>query len=689
MSRFRRAYLVILDAVLINIAAVAALYLRFELRVPSSYLSEYQRAAPYFTLISLGIFAAIGLYSVILRYASVDQLLASAAGSVLSSGVLWLLLKFWIAPGYPRSALIITGMLEFLFLAGLRVSVRLFNRVWNGFFDAVRDPGEQAIGVLIVGAGDAGVILGKELSKPSVPKYKLLGYIDDDPSKRNTTVCGARVYGNRDLIPSLVERLQVNEIIVAMPSVSPAIVREIVSLCQDTGVKIRALPRVLDMAGKPFEMGMIKDIDIEDLLGRPEVHLDTQRIEEYLRGKKVLITGAGGSIGSEICRQVAAFNPGSLILLGHGENSIFEARMVLDREFPEMVKESLVADVRDSVRIKEIFSVYRPDVVFHAAAHKHVPLMEQHIQEAIKTNVFGTLNVAKAALVYEARRFVMISTDKAVNPTSVMGASKRVAELVVQSMNCLSKNTQFVSVRFGNVLGSRGSVVPVFRRQIAEGGPVTVTHPDMRRYFMTKKEAVELVLQAGAMGHGGEIFVLDMGEPVRILDMAEQMIRLSGHVPYDDIPIVFTGIRPGEKLFEEILTAEEGTSATHHSQIFVARQNPFSSASFFAGLAKLENLVFPRHLNCRVFTGETPELDSNLANAVIEEARSGAWELAASRNTGDVRLWESGKDTLIVVSRRHEILKTLEELVPEFQGSNHAEARQARVSPGRAKSNAR
>lgn len=672
MSKYRKIYLVILDAVLINIAAVAALYLRFELRVPSRYLYEYSRACPYFTVISLAIFAMLGLYSVILRYASVDQLLASASGSVLSSGVLWILLKFWIAPAYPRSALIITGMLEFLFLAGLRVSVRLFNRVWNGFFGVVRDPEEQVIRVLIVGAGDAGVILGRELAKPSVPQHKLVAYIDDDPAKKNTTVCGARVYGNRDLIPALVKQLEVDEIIVAMPSVPPAAVRDIVSLCQDTGSKIRALPRLIDMAGKPFELGMVKDIDIEDLLGRPEVHLDTERIEEYLKGKRVLITGAGGSIGSEICRQVAAFGPGTLMLLGHGENSIFEAMIALDSEFPHIKKESIVADVRDSVRVKEIFSVFKPEVVFHAAAHKHVPLMEQAVQEAIKTNIFGTPNVARAALSCEARKFVMISTDKAVNPTSVMGATKRVAELVVQSMNCLSKSTQFVSVRFGNVLGSRGSVVPVFRRQIAEGGPVTVTHPDMRRYFMTKKEAVELVLQAGTMGHGGEIFILDMGEPVRILEMAEQMIRLSGHAPYTDIPIVYTGIRPGEKLFEEILTAEEGTSATHHSQIFVARQNSFSLDSFFTGLAKLERLVFPPGLSCQVFPDELSGFHSDVVmNAVVDEAHSCRCELelAASSNNMQIMqipLWESGKDTLFVASRSQEILRVLQELVPEF-----------------------
>ncbi len=659
--------MIIVDSVLINIAAVAALYLRFELSVPSVYLSQYVKAAPLFTLVSVAVFAALGLYSVILRYASIDQLLASASGAFISTMVLWGLLKYRVAPGYPRSALIITGVFEFIFLGGLRISVRLFDRIRGGFLGTFGYSDEQAIRVLIVGAGDAGAILGRELSKPSVPQYKLMAYIDDDPFKKNTRVNRVKVYGGRHLIPRLVNEFGIDEVIIAMPSVAPTVIKEIVKLCQSTGAKIKALPRLMDMAGRPFDMGMIRDIDIEDLLGRPEVNLDTEKIQDYLHGKTVLVTGAGGSIGLEICKQVARFGPGHLILLGHGENSIFEAKLALDTEFPGLKKQLVVADVRDLARIKDVFSKYRPEVVFHAAAHKHVPLMEANIQEAIKTNVFGTLNVARAALHYEARKFVMISTDKAVNPTSVMGASKRVAELVVQSINSISAYTQFVSVRFGNVLGSRGSVVPIFRRQIAQGGPVTVTHPDMRRYFMTKKEAVELVLQAGTMGHGGEIFVLDMGEPVRILEMAEQMIRLSGRIPYSEIPIVFTGIRPGEKLFEELLTAEEGTSATHHAQIFVAKQQPIDLESFHLDLARLEELVYPRNLNCQVF-GE--DVAGPCTGAATGEVYAGARELAASRNAESTPVWKLSKHTLPVMSGDKEILELLGQLVPEFTCRN-------------------
>ncbi len=335
--------------------------------------------------------------------------------------------------------------------------------------------------------------------------------------------------------------------------------------------------------------------------------------------------------------------------------------MGLSHDFPELACETVIADVRDSARIRDVFALWRPHVVFHAAAHKHVPLMEENMTAAIKTNIFGTLNVARASLIYEVERFVMISTDKAVNPTSMMGVSKRVAEMVVQSMSLTSKKTQFVSVRFGNVLGSSGSVVPIFREQIARGGPVTVTHPDMRRYFMTIREAVLLVLQAGTMGQGGEVFVLDMGEPVRIIDLAEQMIRLTGHTPYSDIPIVFSGVRPGEKLFEELLTAEEGTTATHHSQIFVAKQKPLSAEWFEDCLRSLEKEVFPRDYECRLFAPEdaVPEL---------REARLQTAASASDLNNGLVgsKYWGADKDRLVLADREKSIVHILRELVPSY-----------------------
>ncbi|QUL99197.1 MAG: polysaccharide biosynthesis protein [Candidatus Fermentithermobacillus carboniphilus] len=723
--RSRRFYLVILDALLLNLAAFLALILRFEGKIPHVQLATLQKAAPWLTVGSLLAYAAIGLYSFILRYASIDELLACASASAVSAGILWVLTRVWLRAGYSRSAIIITGVLEFIFAGGLRLSVRLGIRVLHRLSSMLDN--HKTTRVLVVGAGDAGAFLGRELSKRADPSRQLAGYIDDDPSKKGSTLCGVKVLGGRELIPSVIKDLGIGEVIIAMPSAPREVIREVVSLCQETGVTIRTLPRLLDMAGKPFEMNMIKDIELEDLLGRPEVKLDTGNISAFINGKRVLVTGAGGSIGSEICRQVARFSPGSIIMLGHGENSIFEAKMALDREFPAVRKETVIADVRDSARINDIFALYRPHIVFHAAAHKHVPLMEDNSIEAIKTNVFGTLNVARSALAYGAEKFVLISTDKAVNPTSVMGATKRVAEMVVRLLDTLTDRTAFVSVRFGNVLGSRGSVVPVFKQQIENGGPVTVTHPEMRRYFMTISEAVQLVLQAATMGKGGEVFVLDMGEPVKIVDLAEQMIRLSGRVPYKDIPIVFTGIRPGEKLFEEILTAEEGTAATHHSQIYIAKQKPFSVEEFQRKLEKLESLVFPANYPFRVFgsTGEaangharqpaaevkalcsTPASETEAVpaghrlisatqpvescNQVMEEILSGEHEAATSISEEGRATTSSGKSTLPsiepgydvlngrfevpvtgaegespLVYNREEILKVLKELVPSY-----------------------
>jgi FlaA1/EpsC-like NDP-sugar epimerase len=659
MLRFRKVYLLVLDVVLLNFAAYAGLYLRFDGHVVPRYIETYLRIAPVHTAISLAVFAVLGLYSWVLRYASVDEILAVAAGGAGSAVSLFVLTQLPPGQGFPRSVPIIAGVLVLLFSGGVRLSVRLYLRVTQRI-RRMADKSE-VVRVLVVGAGDAGAMLVRELAKPASGSRKAVGFVDDDPSKKGAVILGVKVVGNRKSIPDIVRSLNVDEIILAMPSAPAQVLKDTVRLCEGLGVRIRAIPRLLDMAGKAFSMQMVRDIDIEDLLGRSEVKLDTERIKEYLHGKRVLVTGAGGSIGSEICRQVARFGPAQLIMLGHGENSIFTTRMGLSHDFPELACETVIADVRDSARIRDVFALWRPHVVFHAAAHKHVPLMEENMTEAIKTNIFGTLNVARASLIYEVERFVMISTDKAVNPTSMMGVSKRVAEMVVQSMSLTSKKTQFVSVRFGNVLGSSGSVVPIFREQIARGGPVTVTHPDMRRYFMTIREAVLLVLQAGTMGQGGEVFVLDMGEPVRIIDLAEQMIRLTGHTPYSDIPIIFSGVRPGEKLFEELLTAEEGTTATHHSQIFVAKQKPLSAEWFEDCLRNLEKEVFPRDYECRLFAPEdaVPEL---------REARLQTAASVADVNMGlaGSRYWGADKDRFVLADREKSIVHILRELVPSY-----------------------
>jgi FlaA1/EpsC-like NDP-sugar epimerase len=693
--QFRRVYLMVLDALLVNLAVLAALYLRFEFVVPRKYIDNYLTVAPFFTVAALGIFAVAGLYSWILRYASIDALLAAAAGGVGSGAVLWCLTRYWVNRSFPRSVPVIAAMLVFLLVGGMRLSVRLFMRLEQRARRMVDDG--SVIRVLVAGAGDAGAILGRELAKTGTPQRKIVGYIDDDPAKKGSLIYGVRVLGPCGVIPSTVQELGVQEVIIAMPSAPPEVTRAIVEVCQGLRVKIRSLPRLVDLAGRNFDLAMVKEIDIEDLLGRPEVKLETDKISEYLAGKKVLVTGAGGSIGSEICRQAAAFKPSSLIILGHGENAIFAARMALENEFPGLTVETIIADVRDSARIRDIFAVHRPNVVFHAAAHKHVPLMEENLTEALKTNVFGTLNVARAALRYESQKFVMISTDKAVNPTSVMGVSKRIAEMVVRTMNDPSRATCFVSVRFGNVLGSSGSVVPIFKEQIARGGPVTVTHPEMERYFMTVKEAVQLVLQAGTMGKGGEILVLDMGKPVKIVDLAEQMIKLSGRIPYTEVPIVFSGVRPGEKLFEELLTAEEGTTATNHSQIFIAKQNGMPHTAFLEKLARLEREVFPRDYQCRLFGGEIgpsaagaaggaaagPEIPDAAADGerdALSEVAKGLQEVAISadppgegqspgipeRPLEAGRYWGPDRDRLVLMSREKQILAVLKEIVPAY-----------------------
>ncbi|WP_420830598.1 polysaccharide biosynthesis protein [Cohnella algarum] len=425
---------------------------------------------------------------------------------------------------------------------------------------------------------------------PNVNDRKLVGFIDDDPQKHFLTAYNLPILGDRHAIESVVISHQIKEIIIAIPSAPKTVISEIINLCISTGAKVKMIPGIRDMVNGKISFSTMRDVDVEDLLGRDPVKTDLVGIAEYVEDKVVLVTGAGGSIGSELCRQISPFRPSRLLLLGHGENSIYNIEMELKRNFPHLHIEPIIADVQDRARIDYVFDLYRPQVVFHAAAHKHVPLMEKNPSEAVKNNVFGTQNVADSADKYGVDRFVLISSDKAVNPTSVMGATKRIAEMYVQSLNVHSK-TKFASVRFGNVLGSRGSVIPLFKKQISAGGPVTVTHPDMVRYFMTIPEAVQLVIQAGALSKGGEIFILDMGEPVRILKLAEDLIRLSGYEPYVDIDIEFSGIRDGEKLYEELLTAEEGATKTQHERIYIGKPSIISQKELDLEFSRLERVI--------------------------------------------------------------------------------------------------
>lgn len=424
--------------------------------------------------------------------------------------------------------------------------------------------------VLIVGAGSAGSVIASEIKNTQHKDWQIIGFVDDDVNKQGQTIAEVKVIGACKDVPKLIEIKKIQELIIAMPSAPTKKVREIVDSCTDLPCKINILPSFCKLIDDDLLVPKVRDISVEDLLARDTIKLDNHIIEGYIRNKTVLVTGAGGSIGSEICRQLIVYKPEKLILLGHGENSIYLIHQELNKEYPSVELIPVIADIRDDKQLKNIFSKYKPNVVFHAAAHKHVPMMEIQPMAAVLNNIIGTKTVARIAGQSQVERFVMISTDKAVNPTSVMGATKRVAEMIVQIASKKYK-TKFITVRFGNVLGSRGSVVPLFKRQIESGGPVTVTDPEMTRYFMTIPEASQLVLQAGALGNGGEVFILDMGEPVKIVDLAMNMIKLAGLRLGKDINITYTGLRPGEKLYEELLTSEEGASKTTHDKIFVSK----------------------------------------------------------------------------------------------------------------------
>jgi FlaA1/EpsC-like NDP-sugar epimerase len=593
-QRIAKVLCVLLDGAFMVGADLLGLAVRFELLVPAESLAACARSwvvTVPFRLLVLGLF---GMYQRLWRYASVRDLGAVAFG--VSFGYLGSLTLASFVPqmAWPRGAMLVSYLLAMGFVGlsrfYLRIKVelaRMLRRPDRSEANAIGIIGSPTR-VLIVGAGSAGVMVAKEIAAHPEMGKVALGYVDDDPSKAGGIVMGLPVLGSGKDIPRIVEAKRIDEVIIAMPSVGGQAVREVLDTCRQLNVKIQTLPGMYEIVDGKVSLKQLRDIQIEDLLGREPVRMDMQEIGAYLAGRKVLITGAGGSIGSEICRQVALFEPKCIVLLGHGENSIFEIQNDLTRRFPTLTTHAVIADVRDAERIGKVFQKYRPDVVFHAAAHKHVPLMEANPEEALTNNVFGTRNVAQAADKYKVRRFVMISTDKAVNPVSIMGMSKRIAEMVVQAVGAES-STKFMAVRFGNVLGSRGSVVPLFRKQIADGGPVTVTHPDMTRYFMTIPEAVQLVIQAGAMGEGGEVFVLDMGEPVKIVDLAEEIIRLSGYEPGRDIEVVYTGIRPGEKLFEEILTSDEAAIATRHKKIFVSQEDQPDSEMFLRAICDVED----------------------------------------------------------------------------------------------------
>ncbi len=570
LFQFRRIWTALLQFLLIVSSFYLSYALRFDLKIPEPFFTRFLALLPVLVVIKLFVFWKMGLFRGWWRYVSMADLLGIFKANLIASlvfliyAVLVYRLEF-----IPRSVFITDSVLCFLLISGVRFFTRAFRENYipmPNYIDFYNDRTR----VLVAGAGDAGQMIVKEIRQNPKLKKQVVGFVDDDPQKLKLRFQGFPVLGGLKEIGEVSEEFGIDEVIIAIPSASGKEIRKIVETCLDAGVKFKTLPGVGDLIDGKVSVQQVKDVDVVDLLGRDPVRLDTQKIRSYITGKKVLITGAGGSIGSELCRQLARFYPAKLILFDNAETPLFRIEQELTEYFPNIPLSAILGDVRYRARVEAIFDEFMPEVVFHAAAYKHVPMVEHNPAEAVNNNIRGTKIVADAAHAIGVKNFVMISTDKAVNPTNVMGATKRAAELYVQTLAQESK-THFVTVRFGNVLGSNGSVVPTFKEQIKKGGPVTVTHPDVTRFFMTIPEATQLVLQAGSMGQGGEIFLLDMGQPVKILDLAEEVIRLSGMRPYEDIDIVFTGLRPGEKLFEELLLSGEGVVGTSHEKICVAR----------------------------------------------------------------------------------------------------------------------
>ena len=565
----KRRFIVFLsDMILICLALNLAFLLRFDFSIPAAQLDLFWECLLVVVVVKPLVFVVTGFYNSLWRYASVQDAVEIFKGVTLSSvlAIFAVLFLRQFTP-IPRSIFVLDWVLLFALLA----ASRLVWRVWRETYVVGRS--SEGPRTLIIGAGEAGSMLLKEIRRQPHTAYDVIGFVDDDPEKKGMKLHGVPVLGTSKRLKTLIVTNEIEDIIIAMPSADNKTIRTIVDSCKNTNVTFRTLPSIGELIDGTLNVSQIKNVEIEDLLGRDPVVLDRELIGGYLTGKRVLVTGAAGSIGSEICRQVALFRPEKMILLEQAETPLYEIEKELVARFPGLRILPLIADVRDREKIMSAFDEFTPEVVFHAAAYKHVPMMEYNPAQAVLNNVFGSQNVADAAHRCNARNFVMISTDKAVNPTNVMGASKRAAEIYIQALSRTSR-TKFTTVRFGNVLGSNGSVIPLFKEQIAKGGPVTVTDKRIIRYFMTIPEATQLVLQAGSMGSGSEILVLDMGEPVRILDLAEELIRLSGLTPYEDIDIIVTGLRPGEKLFEELLIEGEGILPTAHKKIKVLAPVP-------------------------------------------------------------------------------------------------------------------
>ncbi len=584
---YRRTALIIYDIISVIMASYLAILVRYEFDVssiPQNFMRPIETFLPLNIMISLLIFYIFRLYSSLWAFAGETELQNIVLACVVSSVVNGIGIQFFkiSSQAVPRSYHLLYMFLLLTCIFVSRFSYRFFRSLKHK-----QQNRKNRISVMVIGAGEAANVIIKEIVNSNFSTMVIKCIIDDDKGKWGRYIQGIKIVGGREKIVECADVYEVDEIIVAMPSASRAEIRQILEICKDTNCKLRSLPGMYQLVNGEVNVSKLKDVEVEDLLGRDPISVDMDSILGYVQNKVVLVTGGGGSIGSELCRQIATHKPRRLVIIDIYENNVYDIQQELKKNYPDLDLVVLIASIRNTNRMNYIFSEYKPDIVYHAAAHKHVPLMEDSPTEAIKNNVFGTFKTAQAAAMSGVHRFVMISTDKAVNPTNIMGASKRICEMIIQTFD-RHYETEFVAVRFGNVLGSNGSVIPLFRKQIAAGGPVTVTHPDIIRYFMTISEAVSLVLQAGAYAKGGEIFVLDMGEPVKILTLAENLIKLSGYRVGEDIKIEFTGLRPGEKLYEELLMDEEGMQDTANAMIHIGNPIEINEQEFFAQLKRLK-----------------------------------------------------------------------------------------------------
>ncbi|MDK0690948.1 nucleoside-diphosphate sugar epimerase/dehydratase [Clostridium perfringens] len=591
-GKVKALFLMSLDTLIIVNSYILAFIIRFNFDFIMDKRNELILFLPVIVIIYLIMLSIFKMYKSIWTIVGIDEVAFGLIACLIATGII-LITSTIISSIYyiDYITVLLAGLFIMIFTIGIRVSFRIYRRMISHGRVLLNSSNISNLEkILIIGAGSCGQLIIEEIRKQNPIKQKVIGVIDDNPSKIGTYLRGIKILGNRNKIIAISEEKNIDLILIAMPSVDGKTKKEIIEICQNTRAKIKIIPGMYELIDGKVSLSRMRDIDLRDLLGREEVILDKQGIKDYIENKVVMVTGGGGSIGSELCRQIAKFSPKLLLILDIYENNAYELENELISNFKNLKEKVLIASVREEKRLENIFNEYKPQVIFHAAAHKHVPLMERNPEEAIKNNVIGTLNVAECAHKYGAERFVLISTDKAVNPTNVMGASKRMCEMIIQAID-KNSNTEFVAVRFGNVLGSNGSVIPLFKKQIAKGGPVTLTHKKITRYFMLIPEAAQLVLQAGAYAKGGEIFVLDMGNPVLIYDLAKDLIKLSGFEPEVDIKIEITGLRPGEKLYEELLMDEEGLRKTSHEKIFIAKPGEYDFEMLKLGVNALKKIA--------------------------------------------------------------------------------------------------